>query len=138
MQNEIILKFGIWGFTDINHDDITRSMGMNPSKIYVKGERKNPNPKFPALAKENGWLLEPSNRYLPFEVQLQNLLQILESKIHIVKEYCFKYACEISCGVFIYFENGESTPSIHLNSEYNRIIRELNLSFDVDIYCLPN
>lgn len=138
MQNEIVLRFGIWGFTDITHDDITISMGINPSKIYVKGERKNPNSKFPAFAKENGWLLEPSDRYLPFEIQLKNLLQILESKVSIVKTYCSQYTCEISCAIFIYFENGESTPSIRLNSEYNKIIRELNLDFDFDIYCLPN
>ena len=137
MQNEIVLRFGIWGFTDITHDDITRSMGVNPSKIYVKGERKNP--KLPGLAKDNGWLLEPTcDRYSSFEIQLADLLQILESKIDIIRNYCLKYTCEISCGVFIYFENGESSPSIHLNSEYNRIVRELNLDFDVDIYCLPN
>jgi len=137
MQNEIVLTFCIWGFTDITHDEITKSMGIMPSKIYVKGERKNP--KFPGLAQVNGWLLEPMcDRFSSFEIQLKYLLQIIESKLEIVKKYCSKYTCEISCGVFIYFENGESTPSIHLDSEYNKVIKELNLEFDVDIYCLPN
>lgn len=136
MKNEIVLKFGIWGFTDITHTDITKSMGLNPSKVYIKGERKNP--KFPALAKENGWVLEPAcDQYSSFETQLKKLLQIIESRIDIVKSYSLKYTCEISCVVYIYFENGESIPSIHLSSDYNNIIRELNLEFDIDIYCLP-
>jgi hypothetical protein len=137
MHNEIILRFCIWGFNDIAHGEITNIMGIQPSKIYVKGERENS--KSTALVKENGWLLEPtSDRGLSFEVQLENLLGLLESKKKLVKKFCEDYTCQISCGVFIYFDNGESTPSIRLSTEYNKLIRELDLEFDVDIYCLPN
>ncbi|MEO5583678.1 MAG: DUF4279 domain-containing protein [Saprospiraceae bacterium] len=137
MRNEVVLRFCIWGFTEISHDEITLAMGIKPSKIYVKGERKNP--KFAALAEDNGWLLEPPcDKYTSFEIQLNSLLKIIQSKFEVIKKYCEKYTCEISCAVFIYYDNQESTPSISLGSEYNKIIRDLNLEFDVDIYCLPN
>lgn len=41
MKNEIILRFSIWGFDDITHDEISELIGIKPSKVYVKGERKN-------------------------------------------------------------------------------------------------
>ena len=50
MQNEIILRFCIWGFEDISHDEISKAIGFTPTKIYIKGQKKNPN--FSALAKE--------------------------------------------------------------------------------------
>ena len=33
---------------------------------------------------------------------------------------------------------GEGTPSLHLNSRYNKIISLLDSEFDLDLYCLPN
>jgi hypothetical protein len=137
MHNEIALRFCIWGFSDITHDEITNILGIQPSKIYVKGEKRNS--KSTALVKENGWLLEPTlDRSLSFETQLEKLLSFLKLKKDLVKKFCLEYTCQISCGVFIYFDNGESTPSIRLSKEYNKIIQELDLEFDIDIYCLPN
>ena len=136
-SNEVVLRFCIWGFDDITHDEISKALGVNPTKVYIKGQRKHAN--FSALAKENGWLFEPDyDRYASFQDKLAFLLQFLTPRTEVIKEYCKKYKCEISCGVYIYFENGESTPSIYLNTEYNRIIKELDIAFDVDIICLPN
>lgn len=85
MQHEIILRFGIWGFDDVTHEDIALTMNIKPHKIYVKGERKNP--KASALAKENGWLFEiTTDRQEPFESQFKNLLQILESRADVIVE----------------------------------------------------
>ena len=66
------------------------------------------------------------------------LLGIINDKRSIFEGFCKKYDCETSCAVFIYFENDESTPSIHLDSQYHRILNDLDIAFDVDIYCLPN
>lgn len=137
MKNEVILSFGIWGFNDISHNEITKSLDLKPSKVYIKGERKNS--KFTAIAKENGWLFRPTeNVYASFECQLADLIRAIEPKIDIIKDYSRKYKCEISCAVYLYFDNEESTPSIHFNSNYNRLIRELDIEFDLDLYCLPH
>jgi hypothetical protein len=137
MRNEVILDFCIWGFDDITADDITRILGIQPVKVYIKGQKKNPN--FSALEKENGWrMTSPLEKYSSFEDQMNAMLDIIESKIDLYRPLCKKYYCEFSCAIFIYYDNDESTPSIHLNSRYNKLINELNVEFDIDIYCRPN
>ena len=137
MKNKIALSLGIWDFNDITHDEITALLATIPSRIYIKGERKNP--KFSILSKKNGWLMDiASDKYAPFEQQMDMLFNFIEEKIDIFRILCRKYTCEISCGLFIYFDNGESVPGLHLGSKYNKLVKELNIDFDVDIYCLPN
>src|SRR5947207_2552824 len=107
MKNDVVLRFCIWGFNDITHDEITNAMEVSPTKIYIIGQKKNP--KFAALAKENGWLLEPKcERGSSFDTQLTSLLDILEKKKEVIRNYCAKYMCQISCGVYIYYGNEEN------------------------------
>lgn len=137
MKNEIILDFCIWEFEDITHDDITRMLGIQPIKVYIKGQKKSLKPS--NFTKQNGWRMGSTlDKYTSFEDQMNAMLDIIESKIDLFRLLSKKYYCEFSCALFIYYNNGESTPWVHLNSRYNRIIKELNIEFDVDIYCLPN
>ncbi len=136
MKNEINLSFCIWDFDDITHNEITQLIGLQPSKIYTKGEK---NTIGLALAKENGWIITtPLTEYSSFDDQMNSLLDIIESKIDVFKPLCEKYYCEFSCAVFIRYGNGESIPWVHLGSRYNKLIKELKIEFDIDIYCLPN
>jgi Domain of unknown function (DUF4279) len=73
-------------------------------------------------------------RAASFEDQMNSLLDIFEPRVEILKPLCSKYDCEFSCGLFVYRDNGESTPSVHLNGRYNNFIKELNVEFDVDLY----
>lgn len=121
----------------MSHEEISKAIGLAPTKIYVRGQKKNP--KYSALAKENGWLFRPSDdSSLSFEDQFRILLEIIEDKTNILEVFSKKYYFEISCGVFIYFDNEESTPSIHIDSEQHKILSDHNVAFDVDLYCLPN
>jgi len=136
-KNEIILDFCIWDFNDITPDDITRTLGIQPVKVYIKGQKTNPN--FLTLAKRNGWRMGSAlDKHASFEDQMNAMLNVIESKIDLFKPLCEKYYCEFSCALFIYFDNEESTPWVHLNSRYNRLIKELNIEFDLDLYCRPN
>jgi hypothetical protein len=38
--------------------------------------------------------------------------------------------------VFVYYNNEESIPAVHLNAQYNKLIKELNIAFDVDLYVM--
>lgn len=80
----------------------------------------------------------PLSRYSSFDEQMNKMLDIIEQKIDLIKPLCQKYYCEFSCAIFICYDNGESTPSIHLNSRYNRILKDLDIEFDLDLYCLSN
>ncbi len=136
-NNQVILSFCIWNFEDISHSDISEMLGLLPEKTYVKGEKRNPNnldPNSPKI-KNHGWLLGSGlDEHAPFEDQMNNLLNKLEPRVSVLKSLCSKYYCEFSCGMFVYRDNGESTPSVHLNDRYNNFIRELNVEFDVDLY----
>lgn len=129
----------MFDFNDVSHDEITQLLDIQPSKVHIKGQRRNPkNPDSP-LIKRNGWLMDaPTERYSSFEEQMESFLEIIESKIDAFRLLCEKYYCEFSCALFIYFDNEESTPWVHLNSRYNKVIKELNIEFDIDLYVFPN
>ncbi|PUZ19585.1 DUF4279 domain-containing protein [Chitinophaga costaii] len=137
MRNEVILSFVIADFDDISPDKITENIGITPVRIYIKGERKNPN--LSGIAKRNRWIMGSGlDKYASFEDQMNAMLDIIESKIELLRPFCEKYYCEFSCAIFIRYDNDESTPSVHLDARYNRLTKELNIEFDVDLYCLPN
>ncbi len=141
MKHEIFLDFVIADFEDISHEEISQILSIIPSKIYVKGQKKIPNSisDNPVLIKRNRWLMKSQlDEYHSFEDQMNNILDILEPKIDTLKPLVEKYSCYFSCGLFLRFDNGESIPSIYLNSRYNKLIKELDIKFDIDIYCLPN
>ncbi|MFI5160010.1 MAG: DUF4279 domain-containing protein [Sphingobacteriales bacterium] len=134
-KNEIHLGFCISNFNDITHNEITQMLGIQPSHVRIKGEKKNPrNPDSP-LIEVNKWTMASGlDVFTDFDSQLDSILNIIESKIDLFKPLCKKYDCEFSCGLFVYRDNGESTPWVHLNSRYNKLIQELDIEFDVDLY----
>ncbi|MNS92744.1 hypothetical protein D3C86_1439770 [compost metagenome] len=138
-KNKIILSFSLLDFNDITPEEITQLLNVNPTKICVKGQRRNPkNPESP-LIKQNGWMIDsPLGQYASFEDQMNSLLDIIESKIDIFRALCKMYYCEFSCAIFMYLGNEESTPWVHLDSRYNELIKELNIEFDLDLYVFPN
>ena len=134
-KNEVILGFSIIDFNDITHNEISQTLGVEASFVRVKGQKKNPrNPNSP-LIEVNKWMIDSGlDKYSDFDSQMDALLDIIESKYDLFKQFCEKYCCEFSCGIFVYFDNGESTPWVHLDSRYNKINKELNIEFDVDFY----
>jgi Domain of unknown function (DUF4279) len=137
MKHEVILRFCFWEFEDIMPDEITHFLGIEPYKIFIKGEQKDP--KFPALSKHNGWLMDSSlDKYSSFEDQMESILNIIDSKIDLFKPLCEKYYSEFSCAIFLRFESEESKPAIHLDEKYNRINKIIKAEFDFDLYCLAN
>jgi len=135
-DHEVILTFGIWDFSEIDHAYITNLMGFEPNIIYRLGERRIPNKGQPS--KRNGWLWRPEvvDKTLldSFELQLNSILGKFENKIAELKQiekYCF---FEIRCGLFLYSGNGKSTPIVHFDKRYNDFVREINVEFDFDIY----
>lgn len=140
MVNEVIVRFCIWEFDNISHDQLSALMGILPDKIYIKGHKKNPNnPDGKAVFDRNGWIMgSPLSKYSSFEDQLNSLLDIIEPRMDILGPICEKYACEFSCAMFVYAGNDESTPSLHLDARYNRVLKKLNIEFDLDLYCFSN
>ena len=138
MRHELNVRFCIWDFEDISHEKITELIGYLPSKIYIKEQKKNMN--FSATSKTNGWILDAPHcdRFSTFEEQIDSLLDVIEAKMETFKKICSMYPCELSCAIYIRFDNGESIPSVHLDGRYHKIASDLGIELDVDLYCLPN
>jgi hypothetical protein len=136
--NELYFEFCIWNYEDITHEDITKLLNINPTMIYIKG--KPMNPKMKILAKKNGWRIDnPLDNKSLFEDQLNAMLDLLEPKIEILQMLSKKYGCEyeFSLAIFIY-NRKESTPWVHLTPRYNEFIRQVEVEFDLDLYCPPD
>lgn len=139
MKNKIVLDFAIWEFEDISHDEISKMLSIEPVKLYIKGEKRNPSISNSPLIKQNGWrMTAPLPESSSFEGQMNYFLDIIESKYAVFEIICKKYLCEFSCAIFVYYGNEESTPSINLGSRYNKLNKELNIEFDVDLYVSKN
>lgn len=132
-MNEIVLNFCIWDCDDILPNGITDLLGIQPTKIHIKGEKKYKNSS--SVSKENGWILTSNcDNHSSFEIHLNALLDVLERKRGILEQISKKYNCEFSCAVFIN-NSEESTPWIHLGKRYNEFVRSINIEFDFDLYC---
>lgn len=139
MKHRIYLNFVIADFENITHDEISQILGITPKKIYVKGTKKYPTSSVPTLITRNRWIMEsPLDEYSSFEDLMNATLDIIEPKVDLFKPFCEKYSCFFSCAVFLRYENGESIPSIYLDSRYNRLNKELNIEFDFDLYVSRN
>ena len=87
----------------------------------------------------DGWVWEASaDKSVPFEDQCTAVLDLLEARWEAVKSFCHRCTPELSCALWVYVDNGESKPSVHLDTRYHALASELNLSFDLDLYCMPN
>jgi hypothetical protein len=67
---------------------------------------------------------------------MRRILDVLEPKIFVLKEYAKKYTCEFSCALFLN-NREESVPWIFLDKRYNAFIREVDAEFDFNIYYPP-
>ncbi len=134
-RNEVDLRLIITDFEDIDHDYITKLLGIEPAYIRVKGEKRNPkNPDSP-IWKDNLWSFASGlEKYTNFEDQMNTMLDIIEEKKDGFKLLSSKYYMEFACAIITYKGNNESTPWVHLDKRYNRIAAELNIEFDVDLY----
>ncbi len=134
MKNEIQLNFHICDYIDITSNDISEILNIEPMRIIEKGQRKNKQNIDSPVFTRNFWImthaLNPSTS--SFDQQMEALLDIIEPKLDLFKNLCSKYFSQFSCIITIK-DKKQSTPWIHLNSRYNKIIKELNSEFDVDI-----
>lgn len=135
-HNEIWLDFCVWNFEDVTPDEITSWLQIQPSRTYIKGEPKRGVPGA-AVWKSNGWRFSATeDKQVPFDDQLEIMLDVIESKKDKFKAICDKYECEFSLGLYCYTNREESTPSVHLSKRYHKVTGDLNIEFDIDIILL--
>lgn len=135
-SNKVEVFLEISGFEDVSHTDITQLLGLEPNRVYVKGQPRNPQGG--SLARTNRWLLygySPERPRLLFEDQVDALISLVMPRLTAFQALCHRYTCVLRCGVMSYCENGESTPAVHLERRHVELLEALTADFDVDIYC---
>jgi hypothetical protein len=135
--NHVEVFLQISDFEDITHAQLTELVGVQPSRIFVKGQPYNP--KIGAVSKRNRWLLFAYGTTHPlFEDQVDALSALMTPRMATFQYLCRRYTCTVGCAVKIYVGNGESTPSVHLERRHVELLEALGAEFDVDIYaCRP-
>ncbi len=134
LKNESTAWLNIIGF-DMNPDEITKEVGVNPTKTRIKGEYRTVGTKTPRkiINKENQWILESSlSRKLPLEKHLEHLLD----KIKFHKD-SFKYltkSCTVELNSALYYY--EANPGLSFETELLKEIADFDISLNLDIYCL--
>lgn len=111
-------------------DEITRSTGISPSRSWQKGDRKG---KTLLVEKENGWLLNSSlPADSPFTDHIRCLLDVIEPVEDQFRAFTEKWDSSIACALYI----DDETPELYFEKWILKRIAALNLSFDLDLYCL--
>ncbi len=135
-SHEITLSLKVVRFDDISHEELTELLSLSPTKTHKKGAPKNPGKPEGPTRKYNSWIYEvPCEKSTPFEIQLAHLLDIIESRIEAFKILSNQHILEIGCVLYLRYDSNESIPSIHLDSRYRDILKEVNFEFDLDLYC---
>lgn len=134
-SNKVEVYLEISEFEDVTHAQINQLLGLEPSRVYIKGQPVNP--KAGRLAPHNRWLLfgyDPDQPRPQFEDQVDALLALVMPRLAAFQALCHRYSCGLNCAVMAYAGNGESTPSVHLERRHVELLQALQAEFDVDIY----
>lgn len=134
--NHVEAYLEINDFQAISHDDISTLLGLQPTTVYVQGQRFNPN--FGAVSRRNRWLYQVYKKEGPWrnlEEQLDEILALVNPRRAAFQQLAAQCKFEIKCAVFIYYDLNESTPPVFLEPRHVELLSFLQGGFDADIYC---
>ncbi|MBW4440357.1 MAG: DUF4279 domain-containing protein [Plectolyngbya sp. WJT66-NPBG17] len=131
MNSEVYAEFSLTGI-DLNPEDVTSKVGVQPTKTWFKDELISPKARI--RYQQNGWKLrsrlEASDDLGEhFQVVLEQLKQGWQPLI----ELCSIYEAEF-CGVI--YTSGDR-PAIHFDRDILKAVLQLNAEIGVDLYVLP-
>ncbi|MFO0130100.1 MAG: DUF4279 domain-containing protein [Pseudanabaena sp.] len=151
MNSEIRVGYLIQGSFSPEH--ISSALNIIPSKTWETGDLISPKAKI--CYKESGWLIEESFKLEEKESNADNadnadqldenadahetleslvikLFAKLKPSWEKLKQLSNQYEPELSC--VIYFSG--QIPEVHFSKNIVTLIADLNLSVDIDLYCL--
>ena len=114
-------------------EEITASLGIEPTRIYRKGESKivgSPPRELPMKHKESVWILDAPDNDADIERKLEWLANKLSDRAEAVKRITEKCPAEVSIVIY----SGDANPGLRLSSQLLMKIADLGLDVDVDLY----
>lgn len=133
-KNRIQLSLNIINF-NCSADDITELVKVQPTETWKVGD---PIGKTLLKRKQNMWLLSSGIiEESSFDEHVKSLLKKIKPNLDNFVKVGLLYPVELSCAVYIYGDNGESTPWIHFDKESLSIFNKVSAEVDFDLYVLP-
>lgn len=108
------------------HVELTRFLGFEPSRIYVKCEKTHTRQR----AQINGWFYEPTSKRMDLNSRLSLILK--NKKLFKLKTSKFK-KCQIVIQCMLDL-NGASDPQINISEKNLVLLAKLGATFDLDYY----
>lgn len=114
-------------------DTIGDMLGLQCSESWQKGDYRSP--KVRMRHKENGWQLKsPLGDDAGFEDHLKCIIDAVYPSRMALQKLSKEYYTELSCAIYMAINSEKSLPSMHIDEEQIRILAEMNLQIDVDLY----
>lgn len=128
-MNKIYAWFGIYNFEE-DPEIITKRLGIKPSQVWKKGDKKPFGKKFINIHK-NTWKINSDLKINETaEEHIKHLLEIVEPAGKHIKNLSKK--CYIEFGLALYIK--DYNPGIHLEKSLLERISKLNAELDLDFY----
>lgn len=132
VKTEIQVKFIIYDELLLNHKEITRVIGSEPTIIWNKGDliRKD------IFRNESAWIFSSGYiKTLYLEDVLNVLIDKLEPNVLLLSAYLKKYSLESKFDIVLRIA-GNQAPSHCLSQRFIQLCSLLNADIDTDIYLL--
>lgn len=129
-QSEINIEFCIKG-ENVNPVDITKIIGIVPSRFYSKGDQIKNKPMF---RDHSLWGIETGFQ-LSFDInnQLKMIIDTLDSKKAVIKKIANQYNALVSFIITVNFID-EDKPAIYLTKEVISFAHEIGADIQFDYY----
>lgn len=136
-KNEGRVYFAFQG-DNFNPDDITKLLGLKPTKIRLKNEL--PSGKLP---KFSSWILSSDNivdEVIDVYEMTTELIKTLEPKVDVINEIREKFNVTTQLEVVLSFSTNEeiSTPAIGFDTTTIDFLAKVGAFIDIDTYLLPS
>lgn len=131
-KSEVKARLNIAEF-ECSPEKITKILGIQPTKTWIKGEPINPIGK--RVYKENGWMIES-----PINPVNSNVDEQVESLLSVITPYVEAFAnlpsdvyIELSCVIYVP-SNDHGRPTVGFSANTIKILAKLGANIDIDIY----
>lgn len=129
-KNEIMVEFSIYNYSEIDHNGISKIIGVEPTKSWNIGDEIRKG----LYRKENAWIY--TNGYtngVNVEDEINVLLKILEPNINRLSNYIGINNLNSKFDVVLKFEK-RNVPSFFISRAFIEMCNKLGAEIETDIF----
>ena len=129
-ENEIMVEFSIYNYSEMDHRSISKIIGVEPTRIWNIGDEIRNG----LDRKENAWTF--TNGYssgVNLEDELNKLLIILTPNITLLAEYVDVKKLNTKIDIVLKFDK-EDTPPFFISRDFIEVCNKLGADLETDIY----